>query len=229
LAYGLFAVFLLETGRRYFDMYESMQIPVHGALRMLAQIGESIHLWGWIPPVLVLGAAWWIAAPDASIFRLDGPRWPLTWIPGFRSITKNYRYANFADLAALLIDHETPLHEALELSADAAGDRAIQLAVHPVAQNLIRGGEIGEASVPAGGLPPFLSWLITRGQNSGDLAKSLRRAGEMYRDRAKLRIEWLKFAFPILAGIVVGGGAVVLYALALFLPMVNMLRDLSLP
>ena len=49
----------------------------------------------------------------------------------------------------------------------------------------------------------------------------------MYRRRAVSRIEWFKFSFPLIAGALIGGGATLLYALSLFYPFVDLLKELS--
>ena len=230
LAYGLFMVVLAELIVRYRETYESLRVPVHAFLRFASNVGETAYVWGWIPPlVMIAGILWWIVAPDIWLFRLEGPTWPLTWIPGLKRITSSYRYANFADLTALLVEHEVPLPDAIELAADATGDWSIQHAAHVIAEALINGDEIGESTQLGRGLPPFLSWILARGRSAGDLARALRLAAEMYRERARSRIDWLKTIFPILAAVVIGGGAVFLYSLALFYPLTRMMRDLAAP
>jgi general secretion pathway protein F len=230
LAYGLFMVVLAELVVRYRETYESLQIPVPELLQFLSRVGDTAYLWGWLPPVLLIGGVlWWIVAPDIWLFRLEGPSWPLTWIPGLKWITSSYRYANFAELTALLVEHEVPLPEAIELAADATGDWSIQHAAHVIAEELIQGGEIAAPKSSGGGLPPFLNWMLERSQASGELARSLRLAATMYRDRAKARVDWLKTVFPIVAAVLIGGGAVLLYALSLFYPLTRMLGDLAAP
>lgn len=228
LAYALFVVFLIEMGARYRDAYESLQIPIHGLMRFFIDIGETVQIWGWIPPgSLILFAAWAIVAPDRWLLRSSGPIWPLSWLPGIKTISSNARYANFSALLALLVDHEIPLAEAVVLAAGATGDGRIESSARAVAGRLAQGQEPAATDANAGGLPPVLNWLMSRGRSPERLSEALRRAGQMYQGRAKNQIEWLNFVFPVVASVVIGGGALLLYSLAFFVPLIDMLNDLA--
>jgi type II secretory pathway component PulF len=144
-----------------------------------------------------------------------------------RRIGYKLRCANFADLLALLIDHEVPLPEGIVLAADATGEPSLQSSARVAADATRRGGALRQDLPGIEGLPSYLRWLIVRGHQQGNLAQSLRVAGDTYRQQAVDGAEWVKLTFPVVACIVIGGGATLFYALTLFLPLVDMLWGLS--
>ena len=52
-------------------------------------------------------------------------------------------------------------------------------------------------------------------------------AANTYRDAAQRRIERLRVTAPIVTCVVIGGGVTLLYGLALFVPVAQMLRGLA--
>ncbi|MGH7202662.1 MAG: type II secretion system F family protein, partial [Planctomycetaceae bacterium] len=228
MAYGLFLVFVVQMTRRLEETYRWLQLPLSEPIEFLIALEDTVEYWWWIPPAVVaVLVGWWLAMRQASLVDFSGPARPLRWIPGMRPIERNYRLANFADLLAMLVEHDVPLDEGLTLAAEATGDEAMQHAAHDLARQTRQGESRAFAPAAEDGLPSFLRWLIARGKRQDSLAKSLRLAADMYRRRAVSRTEWLKVGFPLVAGLGIGGTAVLAYALALFLPLVEFLKDLA--
>ena len=135
----------------------------------------------------------------------------------------NFRRANFSDLLALMIEQQVPMGDALLLTADASGDPELQAAAQAMSAAIVR----GEPQPANAGMPSFLYWLLVQSSSSADLVAALRQAARTYRLRATQQAEWIKFIAPILAGVVIGGGATLIYALALFTPFVAMLKEIA--
>jgi general secretion pathway protein F len=170
---------------------------------------------------------WWARTRSGQLLGFRGWARPLGWIPGMKCIGYHFRCASFADLLAVLIDHEVALPDGIVLAADAAGERSLRSSAR-VAAEATRNGERLRQDLPGiEGIPPYLRWLIARGQQQGNLVPSLRFAGETYRRQAVDRAQWVKLAFPIMACVVIGGGATLVYALTLFVPLTDMLWALS--
>lgn len=72
-------------------------------------------------------------------------------------------------------------------------------------------------------LPPLLAWA---GQSGA--AGDLRAVGSVYEDLARLGADRFTTYAPMLALVVVGGGAILLYALSLFMPMIELLKRLAI-
>jgi hypothetical protein len=76
-------------------------------------------------------------------------------------------------------------------------------------------------------LPPFLRWALFESDGSIDRQAALAAAADIYRAKARQRLARWQTVAPIVLCIVVGGGITLLYGLALFVPIVDMLRGLA--
>ena len=77
--------------------------------------------------------------------------------------------------------------------------------------------------------PPLLGWLIAAGRPRGTLLPALRHASRAYHRRARHAADAARMLLPVLLTFAIGGTAVLLYALLLFLPYVSMLKSLGAP
>jgi general secretion pathway protein F len=226
LAYGLFLVFTVDLIERFRETYELFRFPMHTGLQWLVWISDRVATWWWGPPAVVIGMiVWWWSTGSAHILSFSGTARPLGWVPGLGRIGRYFQYANFAELLALLIEHQVPLADGLRLSADATGDERLKKAAHRMADAVARGDQ-SPASEAA--FPPFLDWVLRQGARGGSPARLLRHAAGFYRRRAVNLAHWFRLTFPMLAAVLIGGGITTLYALALFGPMGSLLRDLVL-
>ena len=231
LAYTLFVGFVVAVIPRFRDAFTMLGLPRFVAIDGLARLGETAQWWGAIVPLLLVGlvGAWvvsgWSRALDAGLVgRLVG------WFPGVRSMLAQIRNGNFADLLALLVEHDVPLTEAIPLAADASGDRRFRQSAGHLADTLARGGvEPVPAEADSAGLPPLLVWLLRAETPRARLAPALRHAGATYRRRALWRAGVLRSVLPVLALLLIGAGAVLAYGLLLFVPLTTMLHDLGTP
>jgi general secretion pathway protein F len=69
--------------------------------------------------------------------------------------------------------------------------------------------------------------VLATGQAQGSLVGALRNLGQHYRKRGKYQAEKLAIFLPTILMIAIGAGATLFYALALFIPLLNMLRQLA--
>lgn len=230
LAYGLFLLLCTQLAPRMQYFFEDIGLDVR-LYDWLVNVGRDAYVWGWIfPAVIVAIILWWRRSGEGSFLSGDGASARFAWIcPGLGKILKNFRYAQFADLLALLIENNVALQEAVVLSAETTNDLALQDAARAIADATSRGMDVSYGLSGYTGFPPFLHWLITRRQEQEGLVSALRAAGEMYRRRAVVITEWIKVSFPVLAAIVIGGGATLLYTLSIFYPMTEMLKKLAAP
>jgi general secretion pathway protein F len=229
LAYGLFVLFILQRPVPILeDTFESMRVETPGFVERMADMGRSASEWAWIP-LIPLGVAvlWWWGTQRAGTIEFRGLSRPLAWIPGVAAVGRDFRHANFANLLALLVEHDVPLGEAIRLAADATSDERLRLQALAMADAVQTGATSTGAPRHRGGFPPFLDWLLSRPTEQAGLVKALRAAGDMYHRRAETSVDWLRVVFPALAAVVVGGGATLLYCLTVFLPLTSLLRGLS--
>jgi type II secretory pathway component PulF len=73
-----------------------------------------------------------------------------------------------------------------------------------------------------------MQWMLRSGERQGSLVASLRQVQSVYRRRALHRVEWFKVLLPTFLTAVIGS-SVLLYALALWLPLTESMKQLALP
>jgi type II secretory pathway component PulF len=132
-------------------------------------------------------------------------------------------------LLALLLENGVTLPEALTLAGEASGDPNLVHETTTLADALRRGEPVHEATARSGpAITPLVRWAISAGPSQGPLAEILRGIASTYRTRARIRSERLRVFLPIVLTFAIGAGATLLYGLALFVPLVNLLDGLGL-
>ena len=228
LAYGLFAVFVAEMLRRVNQTYLMLDLDRSWAFEWLMEAVNSMHIWGWIPPaILAVLVILWIGSRRATTLEFSGIFSPLGWIPGVGRIGRSYSYYSFSHMMSLMCEQGVPLDESLELAADATGSRKIQSAAHKMADVERRGQVASLAQKRYPGFPPFLQWIISRKQERDDLIRTLQMSADVYRRRAKNQVLWLRYTFPVLASLLIGGAVTFVYTLSLFIPLADLLGSFA--
>ncbi len=229
VAYFLFIVVLVDLVERLRETYEMFRLPISWPLATGVWVAETASRWWWIPPAcLAVAVGWWMMTGGVHILNFNGAARPLAWFPGVGLICRRFQLANFADLLALLVEHDVPLTEGLQLSSTTTGDERLRRSVQLFATSVAQGNAGRAAPFPRFGLPPFLYWVLTCKQQGAGLARLLRHAGSVYRRRAMTLAVWFKLIFPIISVLVIGGGVTALYAVALFGPLARFLGDMGI-
>jgi type II secretory pathway component PulF len=119
--------------------------------------------------------------------------------------------------------------DALRLSGRVIGDAKMREASERLADAIERGDRIQDALPPATSqaFPPMLRWLMSAGAVRGDLPQALRVAARTYRERAAARGELQRLVIPMILLVGVGGTAVFLYGLTLFVPFTELLETVN--
>jgi type II secretory pathway component PulF len=149
------------------------------------------------------------------------------WLPGVPQIVHEQRLAGFAEMLASLLDAGVPLPDALSLSAAHLEDASLIRTTRELAQSFQSGREPAEDSAVAGSFPPFLRWAIFQADGAIGRARALRMAANVYRQSAQRRLGRMRVVVPLVACVVLGGGITLLYALALFVPVAQMIQGLA--
>lgn len=184
------------------EMYFSAGLVPRRALAILAMLRDTLPYWAAFPP---LGIAAVVAlgrrarqAPSAGWMTSPGG------LPGLWRANCDRRAANFAQLLAALLESRMPLEEALSVASGAWDD-----------------------SNAADSYPPLLKWAIFAAEPALERHAALRLVADTYRASAQRRLDRWTVAAPLALLVVVGGGATLLYGLALFVPIVDLLQGLA--
>jgi type II secretory pathway component PulF len=237
LAFGLFVCGMVWFQPRVTHMYESMDLAPSPLNLQLAELGRTAPTWApWIPLVAIVALALWWYSSRRTTLRTG---W-LRFTPTNRLLYYG-QLAAFADLLALLIEHNTPLGQAVLLAADAGGDKRLKKSAHqfatlttagvkvPASPNAVLPSENPSAATAAqlSGFPPLVGWLLAGGGSQEALVKSLRSTAQTYRRRVERLDDWLRMYLPLILMVLIGGTAVVIYALSLLGPWYQMLTHIG--
>jgi general secretion pathway protein F len=229
LAYALFIALVSLALPRFIHTFELLGMSASAPVRWLALLSDSVGYWWPVGPILlvVLAIAW---ASSGRAARFQSPSW--SWLhvfPWMRSMLANYETANFSELLALLLEHHVPLPTALELAAEATGNSRMTRGAAQLAEAIERGEPAAAAleRIDRRTFLPMLRWALAGGGAFGSLAGSLNNLAGLYRKRAKYQAEKLAVFLPTILLIVIGASATLFYALALILPLVNLLKELT--
>jgi general secretion pathway protein F len=208
-------------------MAEEFRTQPGPALRVLQSLRDTLPIWVAIPPILL---AAWLAWRQVRGRRAHAsgrvPFW-LAWLPGMSRAIREERCANLAARLSTLLAEGVPMNEALPLAAEAFGDATLIAASQELTAGLTANQLPPDSGRAALSFPPFLRWALWHAEESVGRARALAIAAELYQAAAQRRMARLRVVLPLATCVLVGGGATLLYGLALFVPVVEMLRSVS--
>jgi len=225
-AYFLFLFILWNIVPSLSQTFEVFRLPEGKTIGLLETLAASSGTWWPIGPLLVLlWGIWSFFTRESRHADVDSG---LGWLPGIHTISRNFNQSRFAELSALLLERGLPLHESITLAAEATGDFQLIADSSAVSKELQSGHSLSETLKNNSYYNQFLQWMLILGEQEGQLATSLRQVNEIYRRKAFFAADWVKVCFPVALVVVIGGGATMFYALTLFLPITDLLTELSL-
>jgi type II secretory pathway component PulF len=197
--------------------YGNMRIAAGSGLRTLESLRTALPYWALGVPLTALALAGW-RIKSRSRFR------PL--LPGSSLVVLRERAANFAENVATLLDSGLSLPESLRLATDTWDDASRKESTRLLAAALDQ-GQVSESSHLIASFPPFLRWALISSEPTIERVRALRIAARVYFRSAARRHRRLQVIVPMVIGLALGGTAVLLYGLALFVPVIQMLRGLA--
>lgn len=131
--------------------------------------------------------------------------------------------SRFSRIMSILIRSGVPILGILDMVSNATGNVIIGDAIRDVMTNVNQGGSMAEPMQKSRVFSPMVVQMVAIGEETGKIDDLLLRVSEYYDQQSDYVIQNLTTMIePIL--VVVIGGAVLLLALAIFLPMWNMVR-----
>jgi type II secretory pathway component PulF len=210
------------------SLYRSLWLTPGVGLSVLLRLRDALPYWvGILPAVLVLWFVWRLSRRTTGANRAGADSGLLAWLPAMSHAIYLQRCANFADALATLLESGMPLPAALRLAAGAAGETELRAGVEEMTSSARPDAALRMDSAAARRFPPFLRWAIFQSEATTGRDRALRMAARLYRDHAQRDVERVKIVAPLVACVVLGGGVTLLYGLALFVPIIDMFRQLA--
>jgi type II secretory pathway component PulF len=224
LALAGMAAFCLFVLPKLQGFRESMRLSLGQGADVLDHVARFLPVWGVAGAIVVVVAVIYLWRS----LRASAPPFKAGWwarLTGQASADSEQRTAAFADWSALLSSAGVPEDEYLLLASKAAADDRLQRAA------VVFEGSDGERGTDnherrLQGFPPFLRWALTRTQPT-ERTQALRVAADVYRDSARRLSDRNRTVVPLVAGAVIGGGAVLVYGLSLFVPLTEILQSVA--
>ncbi len=199
-----------------------------GVIRLIGELPKEVMLLGWIP-LIVLGFAL-----AFSLYRVGSRShrgaldygWS-RYLPGVARIVRYSHWSTFTHFASQLMKYGVPESRALTLAAQATGDSALMADANRWAEAAEK-GKLPADELPTGqALPPFIVGMMRIGASQNSLPSTLAHLSDMYFRKASLSSDRFQTIFPIVIVVAIAGTAVLLYALSLFYPIIELMTKLG--
>jgi len=147
-------------------------------------------------------------------------------LPIFGQLTRKVCLARFSRTFATLVRSGVPIMGTLDIVAETAGNRVIADVVHASRESVRNGNMLSEPLSRSKVFPPMVVRMIAIGEKSGALEALLEKIAEFYDSQVKATIKSLTSLIePLL--ICFMGGIVGVVILSVFLPILNLIGELS--
>lgn len=214
---GLF-VGVIPRVKRIFDSFDAA-LPL--ITRVLLGISDFVVAWWWLLFLMAAGLVWylrrWVQTPAGR------NRWHhlKLRLPIFGRINRLVAVSRFSRTMATLLSSGVPILTALGIVKNVVENDVIAEAVANAGRNISEGQSIAEPLRQSGQFPPMVTHMIAVGEKTGDLEPMLAKVADAYDQQVETILGTLTSLLePII--ILFMGGVVLLVALAILLPMLNL-------
>ncbi|MGI6075514.1 MAG: type II secretion system F family protein [Pyramidobacter sp.] len=224
---GVFIVLFTFILPRFQNVFLHMGLLLPPFVRKVFDIGAAF-------PKILLGFAAAIAAFGALLFclrRFPETRRPLgkaaLKVPLYGTLLLHGSLAKSARLLSTLLESGVPLLRSLDLASQASQSMAVREGFEDLLAAAARGESLGERASHISFFAPVIAPLLSAGEQSGKLPFMVERAAEWYENRLEEEVKRLcSLLEPAMIFLV--GGVAAMAVFAVFTPMVEAIRSLSL-
>jgi general secretion pathway protein F len=228
-ALGFLAYFLWGFSPAMLRLLDRPHAALAAVLRTIVQWGPAVFVAAAaiIGILLAVWIGWSRAIRSSSLLEGGAADAFLGRLPWMGELLRSLRAAAFGEVLATLVEQEVPEADALLLAAEAAGGSRMADAVRPAVEALKRGqppaAMAGSDRLPA----PLMRWLLLAHRPGPSQAASLRKLVDYYSEKAEYDAREARLWLPVYLTCVIGGGATLLYGLAVLGAWFSILHTLS--
>jgi type IV pilus assembly protein PilC len=137
--------------------------------------------------------------------------------PHVGDLVKKYVLARFCRSLAIMVQSGVPISTALEICAEAAGNKVIERTIMEARERILTGHGIADSIAQSGVFPGLVVRMISVGEDSGQLPEVLEKVADLYEDQVEVSIMTTMALFePVV--ICVFGAFILVLVLAIYLP-----------
>ncbi|HFQ4969946.1 TPA: type II secretion system F family protein [Vibrio vulnificus] len=167
---------------------------------------------------LIFGFKAWVATADG---RERWDKWRLK-LPVVGGVVNRAQLSRFSRTFALMLKAGVPLNQSLALSAEAMGNRYLELKILKMKADIEAGSQVSVTAINSGIFTPLVIQMISVGEETGRIDELLMEVADFYDREVDYDLKTLTARIePIL--LVIVAGLVLVLALGIFLPMWGML------
>jgi type II secretory pathway component PulF len=229
-AVGFLAYFLCGFAPAMLRVLDRSHAALAAVLQTIVQWGPGVFIAAAaiVGIVLTVWIAWSLAIRRASLLEGGVADTLLGRLPWMGEVLRSLRAAAFGEVLATLVEQGVPEADALLLAAEAAGGSRMAKAVGPAVEGLQRGQSAAALAEGSHRLAaPLMRWLLLAHRPGADQAASLRKLADYYAVKAEYDAREARLWLPIYLTCVIGGGATLLYGLAVFGAWISILDTLA--
>ncbi len=220
LAVGI-AVIVTFIIPRVLESLEGQTIQLPLPTRIVKGFADFLGSYWWLVLALI-GLAWagWKSAMAQPHIRLERDRL-LLGIPIVGSLVRDVAVGRFTRTLGTLMASGIPIIDAIIITRDTLGNKAMEGVIDEVADKIRSGQSIAEPMEKSGYFPPILIQIIDLGERSGRLDTMLTQAAESFDRRTAASLKMFTAALPpvivVLMAVVIG-----FVILSVILPMLSL-------
>jgi general secretion pathway protein F len=227
LSYSLFVTCVIESADHWVELWGDAAIDHSPLLVAYSTFCQNWPVWvGIVPTLVVLALIGWFWIGRRSLLPDRQSSWILRLVPGLHGVVRLWHWSIFCEAAALLIEHQVTFPAAVRLAGATTGSSLIDGEMEHLATAVEQGKSVADTFRDRHRIPPFLRWVLSNAAQPPILLSSLRHAAGLYYARAERRADAIKLWLPLGLIAVLGGGAVLLYAINCVFPILGLVEEL---
>jgi type II secretory pathway component PulF len=195
-------------------------------LMALSSLVEAMILYWPLTLLIFWGSVLTIWLGSKAVFGAAFVRRIVYQIPLLGRVFKQSALAEFSQLLALMLEARIPLPEALKLVGGAVRDPNLSEGAHVAAKLIEAGDSFGDLRGVVREIPDELLRVPGWGNNDSSLVESLRVSSEVFALQSEISGRSVA-GIVTPAAVVFAGGMIGFAVIALFMPLIKLLNDLS--
>ncbi|MEX2219214.1 MAG: type II secretion system F family protein [Phycisphaerales bacterium] len=208
---------------KFAKMFQEKNVELPIFTKLLMWFGQSMQAYWYVYLILLFGAVVGVR----KAWRTEKGRWMIEdWlhkVPVLKDIMIGVAVARFSRVFGLCLNSGLGLIDALHMAGRASARARLIRDTDRMIEQVRAGGRISSVLVACQYIPPFAKRMLTSGEESAELTKMCSVIARHYeRDTAALTKNISTIIEPVM--IVLIAGVVLIVALAIFLPMWNMVN-----